>query len=94
VKLLQINPAAVYISLMRNSLLLSARETWPGSKPFDAAKCQLFVNHKELFPYDNVYCHGYMSPHWFWAVGTGWAVIALVAGFYLFWRAEERYGRG
>lgn len=28
-----------------------------------------------------------------WLFGIGWAVLFLVAGFLLFWRAEERYGR-
>jgi teichoic acid transport system permease protein len=28
-----------------------------------------------------------------WAFGVGWAVLFLVGGFLMFWRAEERYGR-
>jgi teichoic acid transport system permease protein len=28
-----------------------------------------------------------------WTFGIGWAVVFLVAGFLLFWQAEERYGR-
>jgi teichoic acid transport system permease protein len=28
-----------------------------------------------------------------WAFGVGWAVLFLVGGFLVFWRAEERYGR-
>lgn len=28
-----------------------------------------------------------------WLFGVGWAMLFLVAGFLLFWRAEERYGR-
>ncbi|GHG57412.1 transport permease protein [Flavimobilis marinus] len=28
-----------------------------------------------------------------WAVGAGWAILALVIGFVVFWRAEARYGR-
>jgi teichoic acid transport system permease protein len=28
-----------------------------------------------------------------WMFGIGWAILFLVGGFLLFWRAEERYGR-
>lgn len=28
-----------------------------------------------------------------WAVGVGWALLAVVIGFLVFWRGEERYGR-
>ncbi|MCX4966013.1 ABC transporter permease [Streptomyces sp. NBC_00654] len=33
-------------------------------------------------------------PQHVWAVGLGWALLAGVAGFVYFWKAEERYGRG
>jgi len=108
IELLQINPAAVYIALMRNSLMLSQRRSQAGSQPFDAEKCHTFLAnkaHPELFDklspqlqkveqYWGAYCHGYVSSHYYWALGAGWAVLALVVGFVLFWRAEERYGRG
>jgi teichoic acid transport system permease protein len=29
-----------------------------------------------------------------WAYGLGWAVVMFVVGFWFFYRAEERYGRG
>ena len=29
-----------------------------------------------------------------WAISIVWAGIAMVGGFYYFWRAEDRYGRG
>jgi hypothetical protein len=32
--LLQVNPAAVYIGLVRNAILQSQRIGWPGSKPY------------------------------------------------------------
>ena len=108
IELLQINPAAVYIALMRNSLMLSERLSQPGSQPFDAQKCHTFLAEKahpelleKLSPqiqkaeqYWGAYCHGYVSSHYYWALAAGWAVLALVVGFVLFWRAEERYGRG
>jgi ABC-type polysaccharide/polyol phosphate export permease len=40
--LLQINPAAVYIGLVRNSILQSQRTGWPGSKPYNAVNCALY----------------------------------------------------
>ncbi|GAA0418724.1 transport permease protein [Acrocarpospora corrugata] len=33
-------------------------------------------------------------PQWAWATAIFWAVFALIVGFWYFWRAEERYGRG
>ncbi|HEY3001750.1 MAG TPA: ABC transporter permease [Kribbellaceae bacterium] len=29
-----------------------------------------------------------------WPIAIGWALVALVGGFWYFWRAEDRYGRG
>ncbi|MDF5757847.1 ABC transporter permease [Spongiactinospora sp. TRM90649] len=34
------------------------------------------------------------APPWIWGVCVFWAVFALLVGFWFFWRAEERYGRG
>ncbi|MGW2406316.1 ABC transporter permease [Streptomyces sp. NPDC001739] len=62
VVLLNGNPAAVYIDLMRFALIDS-------------------FTHKQL------------PPH-VWAFAGGWALLAGVAGFVYFWKAEERYGRG
>jgi teichoic acid transport system permease protein len=31
---------------------------------------------------------------WVWVTCVFWAVFALIVGFWYFWRAEERYGRG
>ncbi|MBC6460533.1 ABC transporter permease [Actinomadura sp. HBU206391] len=32
--------------------------------------------------------------HHLWLYGLGWAVVAFMGGFWYFYRAEERYGRG
>jgi teichoic acid transport system permease protein len=29
-----------------------------------------------------------------WSIAAVWAVVVLVGGFWFFWRAEDRYGRG
>ncbi|MEU7634478.1 MULTISPECIES: ABC transporter permease [unclassified Streptomyces] len=62
VVLLNGNPAAVYIDLMRFALIDS------------------FKAHQ-------------LPPH-VWAFAAGWALLAGVAGYVYFWKAEERYGRG
>jgi teichoic acid transport system permease protein len=91
--LFQINPAAVFISLMRNAILRSQRLAWPGSQPYNAAKCALYdVNKTHLE--NSAYCHGSVTMNQLWLYGAGWAIFALVTGFVFFWQAETRYGRG
>jgi teichoic acid transport system permease protein len=94
--LLQINPAAVYISLIRNTLLLSQRQAMPGSKPYSKLMCQLYYTHlnNPHFVYHSAYCHPVVSQTSLWMWGILWAVVAAVIGFLFFWRAEARYGRG
>ncbi|WP_062439579.1 ABC transporter permease [Herbidospora daliensis] len=57
--IMELNPAAAYIELMRDLLIQS-----------------------------------HTPPQWAWTTAIFWAVFALVIGFWYFWRAEERYGRG
>jgi teichoic acid transport system permease protein len=57
--LMQVNPAAVYIELVRDALIRSHESYW-----------------------------------FAWPLAVAWAVVAFVGGFWYFWRAEERYGRG
>jgi teichoic acid transport system permease protein len=96
---LQINPAAVYISLVRNAILQSQRNAWPGSKPYNAANCALYhsataANAKGSVLELSAYCHGTVTMTGLWLWGIGWAIVALVIGFVFFWQAETRYGRG
>ncbi len=92
--LLQVNPAAVYISLVRNAILMSQRESWPGSKPYSAANCALYHTGNKAYVLNSAYCHGTVSMNALWLWGIGWAIVALVIGFVFFWEAETRYGRG
>jgi len=97
--LLQINPAAVYISLVRNAILQSQRNAWPGSKPYNAADCALYhaaaaAGNKGPLLELSAYCHGTVTMTGLWLWGIGWAIVALVVGFVFFWQAETRYGRG
>jgi teichoic acid transport system permease protein len=95
--LLQINPAAVYIDLVRYALLEKYRASLPGTQPYDMAKCHAYRLAPALHVDDNysAYCHSVVpsiSHLWIW--GAGWAVLAIGIGFIFFWRAEARYGRG
>jgi teichoic acid transport system permease protein len=94
VSLLEINPAALYITLMRNALMLSQRQSAPGSKPYNAKQCALWNTKASKYWYDSAHCHYYANPDHFWYYGIGWAAFALMAGFFFFWRAEVKYGRG
>ena len=100
VPVLASNPAAVYIDLVRNSIMASQRLSAPGSMPYSAARCGLWQsavkngNVPASLQYDSAYCHAQVTITHFWYYGVGWAALALVVGFFFFWRAETRYGRG
>jgi len=100
VTLLELNPAALYITLVRNALLQSQRLSAPGSKSYNKALCAAWhtlghqVGKPTKFQYDSAYCHYYANPDHFWYFAIGWAIVAVVVGFFFFWRAETRYGRG
>jgi teichoic acid transport system permease protein len=92
--ILQINPAAIYITLMREALLATQRESQPGAQPYNQARCAIWkdkpANHLDW----SAYCHAITNPDHYWYYGIAWAVLAMVVGFYFFWRAEAQYGRG
>jgi teichoic acid transport system permease protein len=96
--LLQVNPAAIYVTLVRNSLLASQRASAFGARPFNAAKCQAWAQDVGGFagkhPYYSAYCHPTVISSHLWLFGTGWAVAMLLLGFWYFWRKEVFYGRG
>jgi len=100
VVLLQLNPAALYITLIRNAILSSQRESEPGTKPYNARLCHEWatlghqVGQPTRFQLDSAYCHYYANPNHFWYYAVAWALIALVIGFFFFWRSEAKYGRG
>jgi teichoic acid transport system permease protein len=94
VAVLEINPAALYITLIRNAILLTQRQSAPGSKPYNATLCKLWDTKAAAYNFDSAHCNYYANPHYFWYYGIGWAVVALCVGFFFFWRAEAKYGRG
>jgi ABC-type polysaccharide/polyol phosphate export permease len=101
---LQVNPAAVYITLIRNALLRSQRISMPGYHPYSAVRCAMYgdpakyhitqqaFNDKVI--YYSSYCHPVVSQSALWLYAAGWAVAFAVIGFFFFWAAEMRYGRG
>jgi teichoic acid transport system permease protein len=92
-EVLQLNPAAVYISLMRLSIMETQRTNAPGAKPYSAAGCAAF--HAHLSDYSaQAYCHPEVTLPQLWGAAAGWALVALAVGIVYFWRAEARYGRG
>jgi teichoic acid transport system permease protein len=91
--LLQVNPAAVFITLVRNAILESQRLAAPGSKPYNARLCDLYY-HSSNHVYASAYCRPTITVSELWLYGAAWAVVALVIGFLFFWEAETRYGRG
>jgi teichoic acid transport system permease protein len=97
---LELNPAALYITLVRNAMLASQRISQPGAAPYNARLCNLWntlghaPNAAAKYQYLSAHCQYYANPHYYWYFAIGWAVVALVGGFFYFWRAETRYGRG
>jgi teichoic acid transport system permease protein len=89
---LSLNPAAVYISLVRYAIMASIRADSPGAQPYNAARCAMFTLKK--IPADQAYCRPGISIGDLWLAGFGWAAVTLVVGVLYFWQAETRYGRG
>lgn len=96
--LMQINPLAVYIAMVRNALLTSLRNTISSYKPYNHQLCydQLkFVHeHPSSNPALTDHCHLVVSGSSLWMWGVGWAVLVIVVGYFVFWHAEVTYGRG
>jgi teichoic acid transport system permease protein len=102
--LLQINPAAIYITLIRNALLQDQRTSMPGYHAYNAVRCAMYGNPAKFhIPahvfaskviYYSAYCHPVVSEPALWGFAVGWAVVAVIAGYFFFWQAETRYGRG
>jgi teichoic acid transport system permease protein len=97
--LLQANPIAVYISLIRNAVLQSQRLSTPGAAAYNARYCLQYSSSPDNPVlkhgyYLSAYCHPVISQAGLWWLAAGWALVAIVAGYFIFWQAETRYGRG
>jgi len=98
-KVLSLNPAAVYISLTRVSLMWTYRADSPGNQPYNAARCALFHRDPGGGPHGSnamlqAYCHPIVTNPQLWAWAVGWGVVFLALGLVFFWQAEHKYGRG
>ena len=93
--ILQINPAAVFISLVRNAILQSQRDrlAWQQAVQRRRIAPSTTPGKRPYLEY-SAYCHGTVTMNELWLWGIGWAIVALVVGFVFFWQAETRYGRG
>jgi teichoic acid transport system permease protein len=91
---LQLNPAALYITLMRYALLQTARESTPGAAPYNKALCAEWPGTTNAQHMLSAHCAAVLSTADTWYCAAGWSAFALVAGFFYFWWAETRYGRG
>ena len=91
--LLQLNPAAVYISLMRFAIMESQRTNAPGAEPYNANICADFHAHLTHY-HAQAFCHPEVTVPELWLSGVGWAVVTMAVGIVYFWRAETKYGRG
>jgi teichoic acid transport system permease protein len=91
---LQYNPGAIFVTLMRYALLSRERAIAPGTKPFNAHLCGLWYTKLPKYIPNQAYCHPLGSTGHLWLAAAGWAVVALLIGFFYFWRAEVKYGRG
>jgi teichoic acid transport system permease protein len=96
-KVLSLNPPAVFISLVRVSLMQTYRANAPGNQPYNKALCTLFHHPgqgKAPNPSLQAYCHAVVTNNDLWIAAIGWGVGIFVFGVIFFWRAENRYGRG
>lgn len=76
----ELNPASVYMDLMRYAFMPDSfdKNIYPGGK--DAAGHDL--------------PHYLTLPHHVWLIAAVWAVVAFAFGYVFFWKSEEEYGRG
>jgi teichoic acid transport system permease protein len=105
-KVLSLNPPAVFISLVRVALMQSYRTNSPGNAPYSKAACALFRRdpggtHVSLATgklVSNIplqaHCQAIVTNTDLWIAAVGWGVGFFVIGLVFFWQAENKYGRG
>jgi teichoic acid transport system permease protein len=105
VRIMEGNPATVYVELARRALMPSYREDLAHMKVTSAAKCAASLPEnltgnalKTATDAKTGACTQHSAlvtmDHNVWYFAIGWAAIAFLLGFWYFYRAEERYGRG
>jgi len=105
-QVLSLNPPAVFISLVRVSLMSTYRTDSAGNAPFDLRSCTMFRTHPggshlsrvTHTPVPNTIlqanCHAIVTNNDLWIAAVGWGVGFFIVGLIFFWRAEHVYGRG
>jgi teichoic acid transport system permease protein len=101
-QVLSLNPIAVYIQLVRISIMQSYRQNSPGNAPYNAHLCQLFISDPGASNAPGggsniplgAHCAPFVTNPQLWIAGVGWAVLFFVVGLIFFWQAESKYGRG
>jgi teichoic acid transport system permease protein len=101
-KVLSLNPAAVYISLLRVGFMSSYRSDMPGNAPYNHTLCTTFLkNQGALIPGTNTqnygwlaHCAAQVTNNDLWIAAIGWGVVIFAVGVVFFWQAESQYGRG
>jgi teichoic acid transport system permease protein len=93
-KVLSLNPPAVYISLVRVALMKSYRTNSPGNAPYHAVSCAKFhANPGHNIPLQAT-CHAIVTNADLWVAAVGWGIGVFLIGIVFFWQAESKYGRG
>jgi teichoic acid transport system permease protein len=94
-RVLMLNPAAVYITLARVSLMWTYRRDQPGNAPYNAALCQAFrTNEAHASAALQAHCAAVVTNPQLWLAAVGWAALFFIGGLVFFWQAEAKYGRG
>jgi len=93
-KVLTLNPPAVFISLVRVSLMSTYRQDAPGHAPFNAAACALFKSDPGKHIPLQANCYPIVTDPQLWIAALVWGVGFFVVGLIFFWQAEHVYGRG
>jgi teichoic acid transport system permease protein len=101
-KVLSLNPAAVYISLVRVGFMSSYRADQPGNAPYNAKMCNYFLNAQgKDIPGTKTadyawlaHCAATVTNNDLWIAAAGWGVVFFLVGIVFFWQAESQYGRG
>jgi teichoic acid transport system permease protein len=66
---LQLNPAAIYIDLVRWALLKSQRLSMPGGKPYNAHLCHMYYAKPSKHEFYSAYCHATVTVGHMWIYG-------------------------
>lgn len=97
-RIMEANPGSVYVELARRSLMSSYRTDLTHMQAKFQAQCQASgTTPKEITDAAKAckeHAELVTTNHTIWIYAIGWAIVAFILGFWYFYRAEERYGRG